>query len=339
MVKLVLSSCRRALFARDGNRTLLAARFIVDEIPAFRISSRFYLGHKRMTRMKSNLSEDSIEDFREHDRFLDAVHKDPFNLSGVGRSPEQRRILARELSFEADECPDVIDAIRLWLRAIRLDPAQLDARVLLAMMADGPRDELIEELEQIVRTGEDDLGPQFFRENKGLFWGVIDARPYMRARAALAQELRAAHRFDQAIAHYEAMLDLNPNDNQGLRYLLLGCYLEAGKLEAARNLLQRYDEASAFMLWARVLERFLSGNLAEAASALREARRNNSYVEDYLTGKKKLPKTLPEAYSPGDVTEAMACCAEMGEAWRSRKHAIAWLKKDPREEVLQHTIH
>jgi len=41
----------------------------------------------------------------------------------------------------------------------------------------------------------------------------------------LAQLLRGAGRAEDAICHFEALLELNPNDNQGVRDILLGCYL------------------------------------------------------------------------------------------------------------------
>ena len=155
----------------------------------------------------------------------------------------------------------------------------------------------------------------------------------------MAQELRAAGRVDEAVAHYEAILELNPNDNQGLRYALLGCYLQTGKHEPARQLFRRYDEASAFMAWSRVLERYLSGNLVEAATELRNARKINPHVQDYLTGKKKVPKKLPDSYSPGQASEAIVCCVEIGLAWRQHKDALAWLKQEHGSGYLQHTVH
>jgi tetratricopeptide (TPR) repeat protein len=287
----------------------------------------YFAGSVTMRAKEGMLDEDALKEVEEHLRFAESVHR-IHRTSGAGRSSEQRRMLADELSYTAIDCASYLDAISLSLRAVRLNPAQLDARVLLAFAAGGPRDELIEELQQIVRLGEKDLGADFFRENKGHFWLITESRPYMRARGALAQELRAGQRLDDAIAHYETMLELNPNDNQGLRYALLSCYLETERLEAARDLLRRYDEGSAFVLWSRVLERYLSADRAQASAVLREARSKNPHVDDYLTGRRKVPKKLPDAYSPGEVSEAMVCAAEIGSAWRRHKDAISWLKKE-----------
>ena len=215
------------------------------------------------------------------------------------------------------------------LRAVRLDPACLDARVLLAIAAGGPASEFIEELEKIVAIGESDFGSDFFKQNRGEFWGLIETRPYMRARHHLALELYNAGRIAEAIHHFEEMLQLNPDDNQGLRYSLLGHYLEVGDLEGARRLFNTYgDEPFAMFLWARVLERYLSSDLIGAVEALQQARRQNPHVEPFLVGKAKLPKRRPDYYGIGDVTEAMTCMDTMGPAWKKHREAIQWLKKE-----------
>nr|WP_243864210.1 tetratricopeptide repeat protein [Alkalibacillus almallahensis] len=53
---------------------------------------------------------------------------------------------------------------------------------------------------------------------------------------------------DEAVELYEWLLfDLNPNDNQGIRYRLIICYLALNRLSDAKKLLTEYDEPS--MSW------------------------------------------------------------------------------------------
>lgn len=262
-------------------------------------------------------------------RFLDELESDPDSISGAGRCQNERRMIAERLVDSSMDCSDPMLAMAYALRAVRLNPAALDARVLLAIAAEGPRDEFIEELQAIVAAGEADLGEKFFRENHGDFWGLIETRPYMRARCRLAEELYSAGRIGEAIRHYEEMLQLNPNDNQGLRYSLLGHYLESDDLDGARRLLKEYeDEGSAMFGWARVLERYLAGDLAGAVNALQHARKENFHVEEFLTGRRKLPKDRPDFYSIGDVSEALVCVDAIGPAWTRHREAIQWLKKE-----------
>jgi tetratricopeptide (TPR) repeat protein len=157
----------------------------------------------------------------------------------------------------------------------------------------------------------------------------METRPYMRARHYLALELYKAGRIAQAMHHYEEMLQLNPGDNQGLRYSLLGHYLEIDDLDGARRLFEVYDdEPFAMFLWARVLERYLSGDLIGAVEALQLARRQNPHVEPFLVGKAKLPKIRPDYYGIGDITEAVSCMDVIGPSWKAHREAIKWLKKE-----------
>jgi tetratricopeptide (TPR) repeat protein len=187
--------------------------------------------------------------------------------------------------------------------------------------------DLIESIAEAVRAGEEDLGKDFFEENRGYFWGLIERRPHMRARASLAELLAETGRMGEAVDHLEAMLELNPNDNQGLRYVLLGHYLELDRLDGAKQLLKQFDEdCSAMFAWGRVLERFLAGDRAAARAALGEARQSNRFAENYLTGRKRLPRQLPGFYGIGDENEGIVCAVELGEAWSAHPSAIEWLK-------------
>jgi len=52
------------------------------------------------------------------------------------------------------------------------------------------------------------------------FWGDLDSRPFMRALCGKGQCLWRLDRFQEARAVFEDMLHWNPNDNQGIRFLL-----------------------------------------------------------------------------------------------------------------------
>jgi len=57
--------------------------------------------------------------------------------------------------------------------------------------------------EKAIKAGEKTLGKKFFKEKKGYFWGMIETRPYMRAKAGLADCLYAKKEVDKAIEIYE----------------------------------------------------------------------------------------------------------------------------------------
>ena len=255
-------------------------------------------------------------------------------LTGPGRlrqalaqtAPPSAREQAADLAFEAMEAPNRSLARKRAQRALALDPDCVDALVLLTMMDSTRAEDLIAGLEAAVLAGERALGPDFLAENRGHYWGMMETRPYMRARLELAQCLLGEGRVAEAIHHLEGLLELNPNDNQGVRDVLLGGYLSRANLAGARRLLREFhDDASATFAWCRVLERFLSDDLPGAKRELRRARRGNPYVEQILIGEIPLAEDLPDSYELGSEDEAVLCLNHMLGAWMENPAATGWL--------------
>ena len=68
------------------------------------------------------------------------------------------------------------------------------------------------------------------------------------------------------------------------------------------------------------------GDTAAARKALDTAMAANPHVTLYLTGRRKLPKTLPAYYSPGDQDEAVIYLADGGlDARATVPGALAWI--------------
>ncbi len=182
-----------------------------------------------------------------------------------------------------------------------------------------------------VDAGERAIGERAFREDVGHFWGLLETRPYMRARAGFAACLWQLGEREEAVAHRRDMLRLNPNDNQGIRYTLLGCLLAMGSDERAAEILddaEYSDDATATWPYSQTLLAYRRTGLGERAEALlSEARRTNPHVPAYLLGKKALPEELPEMVGFGDESEAIAYPADNLEAWRSTPGALEWLGK------------
>ncbi len=242
-------------------------------------------------------------------------------------STESVRHQAQDLAYKAMGARDPEETLRLCKKALEIDPRCVDALVIMA--GEFGTDERIAHLACVVKIAEEDLGGNsYFDENRGHFWGLLETRPYMRARSYLAQTLHETGRIDEAIAEYEALLDLNPDDNQGLRYVLIGLYLEADNLDGVRRLQIDYgDEASAVFAWSAVLERLISGDMAGAQQALVDARDVNPYVEGYLLGRKPMPSRMPDHYGFGDESEAVVSMDVIGDAWKEHSEAMRWLRQ------------
>jgi tetratricopeptide (TPR) repeat protein len=250
----------------------------------------------------------------------------PSVRDGLNDAEADKKDEAQQIAFDAMEAETEAEARKLAKRALRLDPDCVDALVLMNDLDAPTPKACIEGLKKAVEVGERTLGAKFIRENKGHFWLLLETRPWMRALDRLANELKEAGLNLDAIGIYERMLELNPNDNQGVRDPLLGLYLTVGNLKGASKLLKKYEEdALANFAWGRVLERFLAGDRTGAKAALEIARTANRHVELYLTARKPLPGESPEMYSPGSEEEAVLVLSNLSGAWAAHKDAIFWL--------------
>lgn len=238
--------------------------------------------------------------------------------------------LAQEKAFEAMEAPLARERIALAREALALSPLCADAYLVLARETTDA-DDALELYRRAVAVGAEALGEAAFEDDVGSFWGLLQTRPYMRARHELALVLwRLGHR-DEAVGHYREMLRLNPNDNQGIRHLLIDALLELGHEADAAALLKRYrEDGSACWTWSAALLAFRrSGNSAPANKALATALESNRHVPAYLLGEKPLPPTLPGFIGMGDESEAIAYAHGAAGAWAAAPEAKDWLAGAP----------
>jgi len=163
-------------------------------------------------------------------------------LAGLaGRQGESALEAAQNVMYDAWDAATKTKRVALARKALRLSPLCADAYVLLAEETARSVPEAIDIYRKGVEAGELALGEEAFEHDVGYFWGLLETRPYMRARHGLAQALWAMGEREDAIAHYRDMLRLNPNDNQGIRYLLAACLLEMERDDDLDSLLADYD--------------------------------------------------------------------------------------------------
>jgi tetratricopeptide (TPR) repeat protein len=262
----------------------------------------------------------ALPDRRAMEGFLAAI-------GGRGDDPTTR---AQDVMYEAWERTTSRSRIALARKALSISPLCADAYVLLAEEAARSAEEARDFYARGVEAGELALGPEGFAEYDGHFWGFLETRPYMRARVGLALTLLKLGDEEGAMGHFRAMLRLNPNDNQGIRYLLAGCLLRRGEDAALKELLASYEgEGTAFWLYTGALLAFSEGREDDkrALELAREARRANEHVPGILAG------TTPPALSAGGYVtmggadEATDYVTECGAAWHRTPGAVAWLTK------------
>jgi tetratricopeptide (TPR) repeat protein len=250
-------------------------------------------------------------------------------VSGEERWGDPNLKRAQELMYRAFETTNPAKRITLAHDALAITSNCADAYVLLAEEEADTIQRALEYYEQGVAAGERALGKEFFEENAGHFWGILETRPYMRARQGLADILWRLKRKDEARDHFREMLRLNPNDNQGIRDLLLALLLEMERDDEARELLRQYpDDWTAVWLYTRALLEFRqSGASASANKSLADALEENPHVPAYLTGRKRIPNRLPSLVGWGEESEALAYASDHLNHWRRTPGAIEWLSE------------
>lgn len=307
----------------------------IDDFPGFPPDPR---AMERMTaRIGRIIDEQQFESMDEAQAFLNNyLSKGGASLEDAP-APATPLERAQELIYDAFDTDDPQRRVNLAEEALRITEDCADAYVLLAEETAEDAEEAKDLYEAGVRAGERALGEEIFTEEAGNFWGILETRPYMRALEGLASSLWVLGEREQALAHYRRLLELNPGDNQGVRYELAGCLLEERLDEELGELLGQYEEeASAYWLYTRALWKFrMEGATERATTELKEATATNPYVPLYLLGKKNfLAQGLPELIGLGDESEAVSYFARALPEWLKTPGAVEWLRENTDEQFL-----
>lgn len=280
----------------------------------------------RIARMIESRPSASVEDVNaELDRAGDQGLFDapPEVSAGRDLTPLER---AQERAYDAMEAEGRLRFKRAR-QALALSPDCADAWVVLGEGA-STAEVALDRHARGVEAGLRAIGPERFAALEGAFWGHLDTRPYMRARLAFAQTLRGLGRDEEALEHYRALLRLNPNDNQGVRYLLVAALLELDRNDEAGALLDQFDgDMQALWPYARALWRFRTeGDTARARAALAEARHANPHVVKYLLDPDSIPLERPPHFALGSRDEGAYVADALDDAFEMTAEAAAWLR-------------
>ena len=168
------------------------------------------------------------------------------SLIDAGCSEAQVREFAAAAAFYQAGLWDYLDDIDLIKIETPKAPPHVEANILLAESTRHAerRIELFCNAKEIAMA---QLG-SMMGEEVGHFWGITETRPFMRATHGLADALHDAGQTREAIAQYQELLRLNPNDNQGVRDQLTPLLLVSNREVEAVELLDRYREPTAVAL-------------------------------------------------------------------------------------------
>jgi tetratricopeptide (TPR) repeat protein len=277
---------------------------------------------KMMSDLQRLLAAQEFESEADVQKFLSGLIG---NKIPQGSSPLGPKEQAQDLVFEAYELSKTKGKQKIEL-ALELDPDCIEAYEYLAGVENSPAVAL-SFFEKGIHIGRRIYGGQFRTEHKGHFWGIYETRPFMRCLSGSAEILYAMGNVAAAAKTLEEMIELNPNDNQGVREILMIYLIELGEDSKFEFYEAMYRGAlGAFSAFTRALYAFKSeGASTRANSKLRKAINVNPLVPVQLVLRKPI-RDLPDSYSQGSPEEAKIYASFARYAWRKTDGAVAWLQ-------------
>lgn len=222
-----------------------------------------------------------------------------------------KREQSDDLLYEAYEEPIKSKAIKLAKQALEINPDNIDAENFITKFETNTIKKLGKYKETLDKEQAKLEKEDFFnKENIGIFWGLMETRPYMRTKHSYMLTLMELGRYTEAIKQGEELLELCESDNLGVRYLIMGLYTVLEKFEECEKLYNKYSDDTAFMLFPLAVMYYKRGDYRRCKKVLKEIQENNEYLLNYLIGRKKFTKTKVEdieingTYSWGSEEEA-----------------------------------
>ena len=234
--------------------------------------------------------------------------------------------MARNILYDAYETEDPAVLVRAARKALKIYPDCTEAFNVHGQYSTKKPEKALAYYQQAVESAERDLGAGFRSKCKGGFWGKMETRPFMRAMAGAGMFLWDLNYRDEAVDIFEEMLTLNPNDNQGIRYVLVNKLMILDRLNEAERLMKKYGhEFEANFLYSRALILFhKKEKIVQAKKALIKAFNYNPYVAFFLFGRRPMPGHEPHYVGMGDENEAIAYLGHASEVWKRDVDAAEW---------------
>lgn len=225
-----------------------------------------------------------------------------FGLQKGGAADNPREV-ARSLVATALQLRSPRKRLSLFKKALERDPDCAAARIELADLTfqDGHWKKALDAYEETLTREE----PRW-RNRFPIWWEDLETRPYLRAHYGRAMTLWHLGHHADAAPGFEVLLEMNPTDHQGTRFLIPLVWLLADRQEAATEFFEYYEERypkdflePAFLFgWGFNLHNL--GKETEAKSKYAEAILKNLYIAPQLLEAPEPPANL---WHPNDRAE------------------------------------
>jgi tetratricopeptide (TPR) repeat protein len=267
------------------------------------------------------------QDFKSEDdlrRFMDSIigQKIPSFPKEALNFKEQ----AQDLVFDAYELPPTKAKIKIS-KALQLDPDCIEAYEYLGSIEQTAN---IASLffEKGILIGRRIFGGKYLEEHRGMFWSLHETRPFMRCLQHYSDCLYVLGNVKESVEILEEMIELNPEDNQGVRDQLLLYLIQLDERKKFSKYAKMFQSDSmAFPLFNRALFAFKTeGETVNSNKQLLKALKQNKHVAKRLLSNKTIVANA-DYHGIGDENEADYYASFAQHIWTSTKGAREWLKK------------
>jgi tetratricopeptide (TPR) repeat protein len=230
-------------------------------------------------------------------------------------------------------------ALEFFRRAIELVPQHADAHNHLGIASLDARK--LKAAERHFRAAIAGGEQRIERDGSRVPWAIVENRPYLRGLGNLALVLAEQRKWPEVLAIHQRMLDLNPNDNQGVRHLIGVEYLHVADNEGAIAAFEKCAREEVGCAFGLALVRLrVFGPSADVGEPLLVGFAQNRYVAPMLLGEpwKRLDAShgtsMAEPEWADDVVKAQAPLwqtiprgAEVLRFWWNTPAVATWRKK------------
>jgi tetratricopeptide (TPR) repeat protein len=223
------------------------------------------------------------------------------------------------------------EAERVFVHLTKEFPEFIDAHHHLALIKRniGERTQAFLIWRNIVGFGLGLFPSNFYFGRDRLPWATLDNRPFLRAYHALGLEYLDRNEIERASMIFSNILDMNPNDNQGIRALQIDCYFRLRRPNNILTLLNGFpDDTMAETTYGKVLALYQLGDLKRAEKALETALQYLPKVaEEIIKKQHRPPKPAFHGFiTHGGADQAYQYWKDQGIHWKQTEGSIEFIK-------------
>lgn len=237
---------------------------------------------------------------------------------------------ADDIINDAWDAETATKRVKLARKALAVDLNVIDAYNILGIHAE-THAERIALFREATLIGQRLFEP-VLNDKEMAWWGFMGTRPWMRAQHNLGLALMEAGDREEASAVFKYLLALNPNDNQGIRMLLLKLMAEAEDYGGCKILFAEYaDESSIEFAVTRLLIDIATKRKIDFAKEFSAIEESNKYVLPMImsaatAGKWPKPPKI-DMVAWGSKQEAALYLNEFKAAWQCKPKLLRDFKE------------